>query len=103
MDICEHLEGFDKAGVIFAERVAGDFTPHSRAEVIPQNSDELQNRGLSYCLEISIARDAVEVWSRWRDGQQPSTAQRAEAVCYKANTDAWGPPNFIVQGHEPDA
>ena len=80
-DICEQLEDFDKDGVIFAEQVSGDFTSHSRAEVIPQNSDELLKRELSYCLEISIARDAVKVWSRGRDGQQPSTAQRAEAVC----------------------
>jgi len=110
LDICLRLEEFSQSGVIFAERIAGDFTPQSRAEVLLLGSDDSRGSviqlagercpGLSYCLEISIARDAVEVWSQWHGGQQAGTTERAEAICYKANTDAWGPPNFTVQKNE---
>lgn len=92
LNICEQLDRLD-GGVIYARRVAGEFTPASEALV---TAAARQAQGFEYCLEISIAKDAVEVWSRWRDGQQPTPIERALAVCYKANNDAWGPPNFPV-------
>lgn len=106
LDICEQLDGLDDDGVIYAKRVDGEFIPSSEATVVkiadedvPTTTREISARhcpGFDYCLEIFIARDAVEVWSLWRDGRQPTSVERAEAVCYKANNDAWGPPNFPV-------
>jgi len=36
--------------------------------------------------------------AKWRNGEPANAAQIAEAVCYKANNDAWGPPNFSTGG-----
>jgi hypothetical protein len=109
LDICSDLDHFDREGVIFAERGGEGFAPHSRAQVVVLDQGERQVSaveiatkhcpGLSYCLELSIAREAMEVWSRWRGGEQPGVRDRAEALCYKANNDAWGPPNFPTQTH----
>ena len=106
LDICAQLDRFDDDGVIYARRVNGEFTPGSEAVVVavpPELLDtpagEIAARNcpaFDYCLEVFIAKDAVEVWSRWREGAQPTPTERAEAVCYKANNDAWGPPNFPV-------
>jgi hypothetical protein len=109
LDVCAQLDQMDDDGVIYASRVGGEFTPTSEATVVTVSPEELQrptreiaarhSPGLDYCLEVFIAKEAVEVWSRWRDGALPTPADRAEAVCYKANNDAWGPPNFPIDGH----
>jgi hypothetical protein len=72
------LEEFDQDAVIFAELIGGNFTPQSRAEVILLSPAESEKPiaqvakqccpTLRYCLEVHIARDAIEVWSRWHDG-----------------------------------
>jgi len=101
LDICAGMDDLDQWGVIFAEQIAGDFAPNSRAELVVLSAEdfkmpiaEVASRrcpGLCYCLEMSIAKEAVAVWSHWRNGQRPNAQECAEAVCYKANTDAWGP------------
>jgi hypothetical protein len=106
LDICEQLDRLDDDGVIYAGRINGNFTPASQALVVTLAPEEVRTPAadiaaphgprFDYCMEIFIAKDAVEVWSRWRDGARPTPTERAEAVCYKANNDAWGPPNFPV-------
>lgn len=108
LDICGQLDELDDRGVIYAKRVGGEFMPMSEATIVMISPKEMETpareiaarhcAGFHYCLEIFIAQEAVEVWSLWRDGTLPTPAQRAEAVCYKANNDAWGPPNFPVSG-----
>jgi hypothetical protein len=100
-DICAQLDRFDDDGVIYAKRVGGEFTPSSEATVVAIPPDDLQTPaaeiaarycpGLDYCLEVFIAKEAVEVWSRWRDVANATPAERARAVCYYANNDAWLP------------
>jgi len=103
LQIAARLDEYQEDGVIFAELVNGVFTGDSNAVVLTlseeelvQNTSEVSNNrcpGLEYCLEIGIAKDARNVWSRWREGQGPIATEIAEAICHKANFDAWGPPN----------
>jgi hypothetical protein len=104
LDIAARLEEFDKQGTIFAVSNNGAFTPESEVIVLSLDQDE-RNRsaaeisvnccpGLAYCLEMSIAKDSVRIWSQWRNGRVPSAREAAEAICYKATNDAWGPPNW---------
>jgi hypothetical protein len=37
-------------------------------------------------LEVSIAREAVEVWEMWRPGQTPSLDDKVAAVIYYRRT-----------------
>ena len=89
-------------GVIYARLVDDEFVPHSEAVVLAISDDELavptheiaasRCPGFAYrCLEVFIAKEAAQVWSQWHVGKQPDAEQIAEAVCYKANNDAWGP------------
>jgi len=104
LDICKQLDDLDDDGVLYAELTDGEFTPASRATVVIIPSEEIEAPtaeiaarhcpGLSYCLEVSIAKNAIKVWSMWHNSAKPTAEQRAEAVCYKANYDAWGPPKF---------
>ncbi|MGN6366847.1 MAG: hypothetical protein ACTHN5_01020 [Phycisphaerae bacterium] len=107
-DICKELDQLGDDGVIYARLVEGEFVPESEAVVLAISDEELavptrdiaarRCPGFEYCLEVFIAKEAVQVWSHWRNGEQPNAAQLAEAVCYKANNDAWGPPNFPING-----
>jgi len=102
VDLAQQLDSFDERDTIFAERIAGGFSPRSRAVVLAMSRAEQDEPvanvaarrcpGLEYCLEISLSKDAVRVWSLWRNNQVPSPLQSAEAICHKANNDAWGPP-----------
>ena len=47
--------------------------------------------GMEYLLEVAIAREVVEVWSAWRDGREPTTADKCEAILHYARHDAYLP------------
>jgi hypothetical protein len=106
LDICKQLGRLDDDAVIYARRVNGQFAPESEAVVHALLEEDLSvptqdvaptlSTGMAYCLEVFLAKEASDVWSNWRNGCQPSPFQLAEAICYKANNDAWGPPNFPV-------
>ena len=45
--------------------------------------------GLSYVLEVELAKEAIRVWREHRAGAEPSSAQRYAAVIYYAVNDAF--------------
>lgn len=47
--------------------------------------------GLNYFLEVALAREAVDVWGRWRPGRTPTLEDKVAAVTYYAQNDAWLP------------
>jgi hypothetical protein len=38
-----------------------------------------------------LAKDAIRVWSEWRDGREPSRRERFDVVRYYAEYDAYLP------------
>ena len=48
-------------------------------------------QGMSYLLEVFLAKEAVQVWSEWRGGREPSVADKCVAVIYYAENDAYLP------------
>ena len=48
--------------------------------------------GLDYLLEVEQACEVIEVWRRWRAGQQPSVADKVQAVLHYAKHDAYIQP-----------
>ena len=48
-------------------------------------------RRLSYLLEVDLAREAIEVWSEWRNGRVPTRDERVAAVAFYADNDAYLP------------
>jgi hypothetical protein len=47
--------------------------------------------GLRYIIEVTLAREAVEVWQRQLPGRRQSLADRVAAVIHYAENDAWLP------------
>jgi hypothetical protein len=46
---------------------------------------------LVHLLEVDLAREAIEVWSEWRDGRTPTLAEAVGAVIWYAEHDAYEP------------
>jgi hypothetical protein len=47
--------------------------------------------GMQYFLEVSVAKEAVEVWSEWRGSHRPTPNEAADAIIYYAKYDAFLP------------
>jgi hypothetical protein len=45
--------------------------------------------GLTYLIEVYLAKEALTSWSEWRGGRVPTTAERVEAISYYADNDAY--------------
>ena len=92
-DVLSRLEELDDELSIYAER-RPEWSPESRA-VLVDATDEAsappEEEGLEYFLEVDLAREAVEVWSQWRDGATPTPEDRFAAVTHYAVYDAYLP------------
>jgi hypothetical protein len=92
-DVLAQLEDLDEDSTIYvdggaeaelAARAVVDVEPEDGG--IPADAD-----GLDYLLEVSLAKEVLDVWRQWRDGRSPSVVERHEAVMYYAANDAYLP------------
>lgn len=92
-DALTQLDDFDPDEAIFIH-------PQSRIEpdcevLVTSYSDDGEpsatTAGMKYLLEVSLVRDALRVWSEWRQGRVPSIEEQIGAVVYYANHDAFQP------------
>ena len=49
------------------------------------------DKELGHLLEVELAREAIEVWSAWRNGQAPTREERVAAVIFYADYDTYLP------------
>ena len=74
VEVVATLDDTDDDLTIFADR-SSILSPDSPAAVA--TADAGAPEGLTYLLEVYLAKEAVEVWSQWREGRQPSLAKSA--------------------------
>jgi hypothetical protein len=86
-DVIARLDEFSDDDTIYFEEAA----PDARAVVAAEPDDGSAPDGLSYLIEVDLAREAIDVWCEWRPGRTPSSADRVAAVTYYAEHDAWVP------------
>jgi hypothetical protein len=92
-EIIRNLETVSDELVIFATKVDENWLLDARAAlVLDEDMDKLgvSLEDLTYFLEVYIAKETLEVWSKWR-GREPLESEREEAVVYYATNDAWLP------------
>jgi hypothetical protein len=53
--------------------------------------DAVAEPGLVYLLEVDLAKEAIEVWSEWRDGPIPTLADAVGSVIWYVEHDAYEP------------
>ncbi len=87
-EIVANLDNTDEDWTIFADRSA-PFGPDTAAQVAVAEGEALE--GLQYVLEVYLAKEALEVWTKWRDGRKPSLTEACKAVIWYAEHDAYMP------------
>lgn len=88
MDVMSALASADPEATIY---VATPPAPHSAAMVCIEPDEGGSPAGLTYLLEVSLARDVLHVWASWRNGKQPTPEEAARALIYYAQHDAYEP------------
>jgi hypothetical protein len=92
----DELQGNDRSDplIIYAQRGA-DGEENSRALVCRRSeggdSTCSVDPSLSEVLSVEQAREAIEVWSAWRGGVTPTSAERFKSVMFFAKHGAFLP------------
>lgn len=90
-DTLASIEQLDEDATIYA---AEPWTAASPAVVALEGEQEAMDAlrdGMAYLLEVSIAREVIEVWAAWRGGRVPNPEECSEAVIYYAMNDSYLP------------
>jgi hypothetical protein len=82
----DHVDDLDQHGTLYIAEPARADAPAA----VVRDAGEAP-AGMSYLLEVRLAREAIEVWSEWRDGRTPSSQDRCAAVLHYAAHDAYLP------------
>lgn len=88
VDVVSALASADPEATIYVSTPIG---PYSDAVVCIEPDDGGSPAGFTYLIEVSLARNVLHVWSRWRDGKQPTLEEAARAVIHYAQYDAYEP------------
>lgn len=91
-DALASIDGFDEEATIYAREPWGPTSAAVIAIEGEESATKAISEGFTYLLEVSLAKDVIDVWSAWRSGDVPSADQRCEAVVYYAMNDAYLPP-----------
>jgi hypothetical protein len=87
-DVVGALDELDEDAVIYTD----GSSPAAQAVVLDESgAAAAKAKGLRYFLEVALARDAVDVWSAWRDGAAPTIDDKLMAISYYALNDAYLP------------
>ena len=87
-DVVGALDELDEEAVIYTDGTS----PAARAVVLHEGeAAEAKVAGLRYFLEVALARDAVDVWSAWRGGSEPTADDKLMAISHYATHDAYLP------------
>jgi hypothetical protein len=88
----QHVPPSDRFEVGPAIFAVPPWTEGSDATVLNEDWVESPSHpGFRLVLEVSIAREVLEVWSAWRSGATPSPEQAVEAILFYATNDAYLP------------
>jgi hypothetical protein len=88
-EVIARLDEFAADGTIYAESAMGSAEAVVARE--PEDATSAPATDLPYLLEVSAAREAIEVWGAWRPDRSPTLDDRVAAVVHYATHDAWLP------------
>jgi len=66
----------------------------SAAVVAMESEDRVappEAAGMACIVEVGLAKEAIRIWSEWRNGATPTSEDRVAAVVYYATHDAYLP------------
>ena len=89
VELVSGLEDLDDDATIFVDGSVG-VNAESPAAIL-YSSVKQSPEGLTYLLEVYLAKEVLQVWSEWRGGRAPSSEQKCQAVIWYAEKDSYIP------------
>ena len=92
-ELLDQIDELDSDLTIYAPATR-PLSPESRAILVVEpgaGSPPPAAEGLVYLLEVPTAQEAIQVWTDWRTGRRPNTADRVAAVVHYADNDSYLP------------
>jgi hypothetical protein len=94
IELIERIDSIDDELTIYAEKNPA-WSANSLAVVCPEPEDGRgvpdAARGMSYLLEVFLAKEVIEDWGEGRGGRGATAQDKCEAVIYYAEHDAYLP------------
>jgi hypothetical protein len=95
LELLTNLRDLDDTLNIFAE-ADPEWSAESKAALCVPREDgsaepPTEAAGMTYLLDVGLAKEVVEVWRAWRGGRVPSPEDVCEAVIFYAKYDAYLP------------
>ena len=99
--VVQRLDSYNDELMIWARvQTKDDLTPDTEAVVAPARQDDStwwEERGLSYVLEVDVAKEAIEVWRQDRDGAE----HRPRSAARRSSTTPSTTPSWRVDADRP--
>jgi hypothetical protein len=86
--LLDSLEQFNEDLIVFT---LGDDAVSCNSLVILVEDEDDAPEGGRYLLEIFLMKEVLEIWKDHRNGVEPTTSQKCEAIIYYASRDAYIP------------
>lgn len=92
-DLIQNLNNYSNDQVIYASSVK----PWTGSTNVKTGliSDLVDNNytppNMEYFLEVSYAKEVLEVWANWRNGKLPNISEKIQAILYYVEHDAYIP------------
>ena len=93
IELIDQLDSIDDDLAIYAVKNP-DWSADSLAVVCPEPEDGSvpdEARGMSYLLEVFLAKEVIEDWGEGRGGRGATAQDQCEAIIYYAENDAYLP------------
>lgn len=92
-EVVTRLEDLDNDLVIYI--TAGSDWNESSDVVVTVEPDDgsipANAEGMEYFLEVSVAKNVLDVWQQWRGDREPTLADKCKAIVHYAMNDAYLP------------
>lgn len=89
--ILDNLQDYDEELVIMTKNNQ-DITKDTFVILVKQDEiNEYKEKGYNYFLELFLAREIIDVWSKWRNNKKPTLDEKIKAIIYYSINDAYLP------------
>lgn len=94
VDLLDNIEMIDENSSLYIKSTENI---HEDVDVIIIPIDLVPNggktpKGLNYLLEVYLIKEVLDVWKNWRDGKEPTSEEKINAIDYFVKHDAFLPP-----------
>src|SRR5690242_6258385 len=94
-ELVQNLGSLSDELTIYAE-ADPHWRPGSKTVIRPESDQTaravfVDGTQLEYLLEVSVAKEVIEVWSGWHNGQTPTVEEMCRALIYYSTHDAYLP------------